>query len=261
MLVDRTPTGRRIVPLIRMKTSSRCHLSPGRGRRRRSWFASAYPTRAPGPDRLVADHDTTRKHHLLDLAKAQREPVIEPHAVGDDLRRVPGVPCTTTMQRSRPPILAATRQRANLTVPFRRLCTSIPCNCATSAAWRVAAYGAFGDNWAANQLSKADALGESLALRFTPGFQARSTPPSHHHQTLPQNLLQAIAEGRYNDYNRRIRVQPDSKPTSAKQAPNASLMVLTGSFAIVELLYRNWAFDVASICRRVHMWQGWMIDL
>ena len=32
-------------------------------------------------------------------------------------------------------------------------------------------YGAFGDNWAANQLSKADALGGSLALRFTPGFR------------------------------------------------------------------------------------------
>src|SRR6185295_18916264 len=28
----------------------------------------------PGPDRLIADHDTTRQHQLLDLTKAQREP-------------------------------------------------------------------------------------------------------------------------------------------------------------------------------------------
>ena len=33
---------------------------------------------APGPDGFIADHHTTRKHHLLDLAKAQREPVIAP---------------------------------------------------------------------------------------------------------------------------------------------------------------------------------------
>jgi hypothetical protein len=31
-------------------------------------------------------------------------------------------------------------------------------------------YGTFGDNWAADYLSKADALGGSLALRFKPGF-------------------------------------------------------------------------------------------
>ena len=32
-------------------------------------------------------------------------------------------------------------------------------------------YGAFGDNWAADQLSKADAMGGTLALRFKPGFR------------------------------------------------------------------------------------------
>ena len=45
--------------------------------------------RAPLPDGLVADHDAALQHQLLDLTKAQREPVIQPHAVGDDLRRVP----------------------------------------------------------------------------------------------------------------------------------------------------------------------------
>ena len=45
--------------------------------------------RSPLPDRLVTDRNATRKHQLLDLTKAQREPVIQPHAVGDDLRRVP----------------------------------------------------------------------------------------------------------------------------------------------------------------------------
>src|SRR6478736_8178703 len=42
----------------------------------------------PAPDRLIADHDTTRQHQLLDLTKAQREPKVQPHAMVDDLDRV-----------------------------------------------------------------------------------------------------------------------------------------------------------------------------
>ena len=45
--------------------------------------------RAPLPDGFVADHDAALQHQLLDLTKAQRQPVLQPHAVGDDLRRVP----------------------------------------------------------------------------------------------------------------------------------------------------------------------------
>ena len=41
---------------------------------------------APLPDGLVGDRDAALQHHLLDVAEAQREPVIEPHAVADDLR-------------------------------------------------------------------------------------------------------------------------------------------------------------------------------
>ena len=42
--------------------------------------------RAPGPDRLIADTSTPRSSIIsCDVAEAQREPVIEPHAIGDDL--------------------------------------------------------------------------------------------------------------------------------------------------------------------------------
>ena len=43
---------------------------------------------APPPDRLIAHRDTTCKHQLLDLTKAQREPEVQPHAVVDYLDRV-----------------------------------------------------------------------------------------------------------------------------------------------------------------------------
>lgn len=40
------------------------------------------------PDGLVGDDHTAREHLLLDVAEAQREAVVPPHVVGDDLRRV-----------------------------------------------------------------------------------------------------------------------------------------------------------------------------
>src|SRR6476646_7481627 len=44
--------------------------------------------RTPAPDRFITDHNTTRKHQLLDLPKAQREPKVQPHTMVDDLDRV-----------------------------------------------------------------------------------------------------------------------------------------------------------------------------
>src|SRR5262245_65189820 len=45
--------------------------------------------RTPGPDRLVGDRHTAGKHQLLNVAQAQRETVIQPHRVPDDLDRIP----------------------------------------------------------------------------------------------------------------------------------------------------------------------------
>jgi len=43
----------------------------------------------PLPDRLVADDHAADQHELLDLTEAQREAVIQPYAVRDDLHRIP----------------------------------------------------------------------------------------------------------------------------------------------------------------------------
>ncbi|MET9920102.1 hypothetical protein ABZZ04_23910 [Streptomyces sp. NPDC006435] len=37
----------------------------------------------------MGDDDTALEHQLLDLAERQREAVVQPHAVGNDLDRVP----------------------------------------------------------------------------------------------------------------------------------------------------------------------------
>jgi hypothetical protein len=43
---------------------------------------------APLPDGFVGHHDPALQHHLLHLAEAQREPVVQPHTMTDDLHRV-----------------------------------------------------------------------------------------------------------------------------------------------------------------------------
>jgi hypothetical protein len=41
----------------------------------------------PAPDRLIADLDTALRQQLLDVAKAQREPEVQPDGMPDHLRR------------------------------------------------------------------------------------------------------------------------------------------------------------------------------
>lgn len=42
---------------------------------------------SPFADRFVGDNDTAFEQHLLDMTKAERKSEIQPHRMGDDLRR------------------------------------------------------------------------------------------------------------------------------------------------------------------------------
>jgi pimeloyl-ACP methyl ester carboxylesterase len=116
-------------------------------------------------------------------------------------------------------------------------------------------YGTFGDNWAADQLSKADALGGSLALRFTPGFRLMyavlGVTIKHFRGTFAKQLLSAV-----NDYDRQILAQPGFETAFYEACAECFAHGSDGLVRDSELLYRSWAFDVAMIERRVHMWQG-----
>src|SRR4029077_10118173 len=69
-------------------------------------------------------------------------------------------------------------------------------------------YRTFGDNWAADYLSKADALGGSLALRFKPGFRLMyailAIAAKHFRGTFVKQLRKTV-----NDYDRQILLQPN----------------------------------------------------
>jgi pimeloyl-ACP methyl ester carboxylesterase len=116
-------------------------------------------------------------------------------------------------------------------------------------------YGAFGDNWAADRLSKADALGGFLALHFEPGFRlmyaALGVTAEHFRATYFKELLQAV-----NDYDRDILHRPGIESAFCDASAECFAQGSEGLVRDSELLYRAWAFDVTRIERPVHMWQG-----
>lgn len=116
-------------------------------------------------------------------------------------------------------------------------------------------YGAFGDNWAAHHLSKADALGGFLALHFEPGFRllyaALGFTADHFRATYLERLRNAVS-----DADRRILLRPDIAAAFCETSAECFAQGSDGLVRDAQLLYRRWAFDVTTIERPVHMWQG-----
>jgi pimeloyl-ACP methyl ester carboxylesterase len=116
-------------------------------------------------------------------------------------------------------------------------------------------YGAFGDNWAASYLSKIDALGGTLALRFKPGFRllyaSLGVSAKHFRGSFAKQLRDSV-----NDYDRKILLRPDVETPFSDAVAECFAHGSDGLVGDAELLYRNWAFDVSTIERRVHIWQG-----
>jgi pimeloyl-ACP methyl ester carboxylesterase len=116
-------------------------------------------------------------------------------------------------------------------------------------------YGAFGDNSAAKYLSKIDAMGGSLALKFEPGFRlmyaSLGFTAKHFRAAFVKQIRNSVS-----DYDR--EVLSDEK-VAAAFADSCAECFAQGSKGLVcdaELLYRRWAFDVKTIERPVHIWQG-----
>jgi pimeloyl-ACP methyl ester carboxylesterase len=116
-------------------------------------------------------------------------------------------------------------------------------------------YGAFGDNWAAQYLSKADALGGTLALRFKPGFRLMYAILGVYAKRFQDAFVKQVRKS-VNDYDERILLQPEIGTAFGETSAECFDHGSDGLVRDSELLYRSWAFDVSSIKRRVHMWQG-----
>ena len=116
-------------------------------------------------------------------------------------------------------------------------------------------YGAFGDNWAADYLSRADAMGGNLLLRFKPGFRLMYAALGLAARRFRKSFVRQI-EKAVNDYDRNILSEPVFETAFGESCAECFAQGSDGLVGDSELLYRNWAFDVTTIERPVHMWQG-----
>jgi pimeloyl-ACP methyl ester carboxylesterase len=116
-------------------------------------------------------------------------------------------------------------------------------------------YGAFGANWAADQLSKADALGGFLALHFRPGFQLMydlvDVTATHFRKQYMQTLVKAGCPA-----DRAVLADPQVLELIAEASQECFRQGAHGLVGDARMLYEQWPFDVAAIRRPVHMWQG-----
>jgi pimeloyl-ACP methyl ester carboxylesterase len=116
-------------------------------------------------------------------------------------------------------------------------------------------YGAFGDNSAAQYLSRIDALGGSLALRFKPGFRLMYAALGVSAKRFRTSFVKQIRNS-VSDYDRQILLNPDVATGFADSCAECFAHGSDGLVRDAELLYRRWAFDVKNIERPVHLWQG-----
>ena len=116
-------------------------------------------------------------------------------------------------------------------------------------------YGTFGNNWAAQHLSKIDALGGALALRFRPGFRLMYASLGLTAEYFRNSFVKQLRKS-VNDYDRQILLRPQVATTFGDACAECFAHGSDGLVRDAELLYRSWAFDVSTIDRRVHMWQG-----
>ena len=104
------------------------------------------------------------------------------------------------------------------------------------------------------------ALGRGLALEGGPWALAAAAyidPRRLHH-------VSSIASGSYvkqlisavNDYDRHILALPGFETAFCEASAECFAQGSDGLVRDSELLHRSWAFDVTTIKRRVHMWQG-----
>jgi pimeloyl-ACP methyl ester carboxylesterase len=118
-----------------------------------------------------------------------------------------------------------------------------------------ASYGTFGANWAANYQSSVDALGGRLALHFHPGFRLMYELLGLSATRFEASYLQALKKS--------IGVS-DQEVLSDEQVCQSFLEAsrecfrqgAEGLVADATLLYEAWPFDMTTVTRPIHFWQG-----
>lgn len=116
-------------------------------------------------------------------------------------------------------------------------------------------FGTFGDNWAAQYQDKADAMGGKLAmhskLAFHLMYEMLALDAKHFRRSYFATCYKAV-----NEYDQRLLDDPAMVSAWGDMSAECFAQGSIGLVDDSELLYHQWAFDVSTIERPVHMWQG-----
>jgi pimeloyl-ACP methyl ester carboxylesterase len=116
-------------------------------------------------------------------------------------------------------------------------------------------YGAFGDNSAAQYLSKVDAFGGRLALNFKPGFRLMYAALGLSAKRFQKGFVEQIRNN-LSGYDQKLLDEPKIATAFGEACAECFAHGSDGLVRDAELLYRRWAFAVSDIQRPVHLWQG-----
>ena len=118
-----------------------------------------------------------------------------------------------------------------------------------------ACYGTFGDNWAAQYLSKVDAFGGWLAIHSKLGISAMYAMLGLYSTKWPKQysatIMKVVCPADQN-----VLKQPGSLDFFMKMSRECFRQGAAGLVIEAILTYKKWDFDVTKIERPVHFWQG-----
>jgi pimeloyl-ACP methyl ester carboxylesterase len=116
-------------------------------------------------------------------------------------------------------------------------------------------YGTFGANWAAKYLSSVDALGGRLALHFRPGFKLMYDVLGMSAKHFGNSYAKAI-EKSVSAADREVLADPEVLKLFVEAGRECFRHGAEGLVVDATLLYEAWPFDVTTVTRPIHFWQG-----
>lgn len=118
-----------------------------------------------------------------------------------------------------------------------------------------ASYGTFGTNWAAKYLDSADRLGGLLALHFHPGFKLMyellGMSAKHFESSYGKALIKSV-----NTADREVLADEEVMKLFLAASRECFRQGAEGLVVDAMPLYEAWPFDMTTVKRPVHFWQG-----
>lgn len=117
-------------------------------------------------------------------------------------------------------------------------------------------FGTFGANWAAKYQDGPDKLGGFLAMHFHPGFKLMyeltlALPTKHFEDNYGKAIVKMV-----NTADQEVLSDEDNMKLFLAESKECFRQGSDGEVRDATMLYEAWPFDVGTVTRPVHFWQG-----